>query len=70
MRRKKLANIFNRVTTGMILKRKMQSGENSKRNVGWTLKVNKCRTSNSKLQMRRDRDAWKIMIAYAKEQGT
>ena len=52
-------------------RRKMQQGKTARKDVEQTNKAAKRRTSDrSALKAIRDRDASKVMIAYAKENGT
>ena len=49
----------------------MQQGKTAGKDFGWTDKVADSKRSYTvTLKVAKDRDAWNIMIAYAKEQGT
>ena len=48
----------------------MQQGKTASTGVGWTNKVAQIRMSDKALTATWDRDACKVMTAYAKEHGT
>ena len=50
-------------------RRKMQRGDTARKDVGLTNKATKCRTSDRCTKSDENRDAWKVMIACAKDQG-